>query len=219
MITRTARLPPKRAHRGKRIETTCELRTCARFFLARADQRKIGRGRFCSPGCVRLWRIEQCAIERERLVGHPHTVKRCGKCQVIKPVAEFYPALNQGKHRRHGYCKECCRLYSRERGSKDVLKYKARDPLYYRRKKLLKLYGITHEQYMDMHGAQSGVCAMCGGHEKRILYGSVAHLVVDHDHKTGKVRGLLCCRCNGALGSIENADLLQKGLAYLRTHA
>ncbi len=208
----------RNAHRGKHIEARCELQSCSRIFLARVDQLKIGKGRFCSPKCVRFWCVQQRAAERELILGHPHTQKRCGKCRVIKPVDDFYPSPNQGRHRRHGWCKECCRLYSRGKGNKDVLKYKAIDPLHYRRKKLLAMYGITHEQYVEMSSAQDDVCAICKEPEKRVLYGNIAYLAIDHDHATGVVRGLLCHRCNTALGAIENEEFRTKALAYLAAH-
>ena len=77
------------------------------------------------------------------------------------------------------------------------------------------MYGITHEQYMDMHTDQGGLCAICREPEKRVLYGNLAHLVIDHDHKTGKVRALLCHRCNTALGHIEDTEFRRKALEYL----
>lgn len=71
-----------------------------------------------------------------------------------------------------------------------------KDP--YQRMKHLKKYGLTLEQYEAMHNAQGGVCLICGkpNQNNRIL-------CVDHDHKTGKVRGLLCTSCNSKLGIFE----------------
>lgn len=56
-------------------------------------------------------------------------------------------------------------------------------------------YGITHDQYDEMVEAQGGVCALCGKTDKR-------RLAVDHDHSTGRVRGLLCTSCNHLLGRL-----------------
>lgn len=78
------------------------------------------------------------------------------------------------------------------------------------------MYGITHEQYMEMHAAQGGVCAICQKPERRKLWGDICLLAVDHDHATGHVRGLLCHRCNTALASIENTKFLTEALAYLK---
>lgn len=153
-------------------------------------------------------------------MGHPHTVKQCGQCRQLKSVDQFYPS-NRGTHKRDGYCKVCRQARDRARSanrSKAVLAKKAKDPTYYRNKKLLKMYGITQEQYEAMHAAQGGVCAICNQPETRILYGAVAYLAVDHDHQTGAVRALLCHRCNVGLGRVEDADFLRRALAYLAHH-
>jgi len=80
-----------------------------------------------------------------------------------------------------------------------------------RRASLLTRYGISWPEYQLRLALQNGVCAICRKEPKRRL------LFVDHCHKTGKVRGLLCTKCNAALGSFEdNAELAQAGANYLR---
>jgi len=66
----------------------------------------------------------------------------------------------------------------------------------YKRRTRLKAYGLTPEQFVAMVTAQKGVCLIC--HEVP------EQLVVDHDHVTGKVRGLLCHECNMALGKMKD---------------
>jgi hypothetical protein len=68
-------------------------------------------------------------------------------------------------------------------------------------------YGITPEYYRALLLAQNGVCALCGEPETQTLKGTLISLSVDHDHKTGKVRGLLCIRCNRGLHYIETLGL------------
>jgi len=58
-------------------------------------------------------------------------------------------------------------------------------------------YNLTVEEYNEMVKRQCGVCLICGKPDKR------RNLGVDHDHKTGKIRGLLCSGCNGSLGWYE----------------
>lgn len=150
-------------------------------------------------------------------MGAPQIEKRCGRCQAVKFVDEFYRA----RKGRDGFCKACRRVMDLERSarrSEVTLKAKLADPLVFRRRKLLSLYGITHEQWMEMYDRQGGVCAICGLAEKRMLYGAVAHLVVDHDHATGVVRSLLCHRCNTSLGIVEDGFFLEAALAYLAEH-
>lgn len=81
-----------------------------------------------------------------------------------------------------------------------------------REKALLKNYGITVDEYNRIFEEQGGVCATCGKPEKS----KHGYLCVDHDHKTGKVRGLLCHRCNAALGQVyDNVSILRKLIEYL----
>lgn len=75
-------------------------------------------------------------------------------------------------------------------------------------------YGINAETYEVLLEVQNGVCAICGqGNDQG------RRLEVDHDHVTGKVRGLLCGRCNKVLGSCrENPKLLTAMIEYLHKH-
>ena len=75
--------------------------------------------------------------------------------------------------------------------------------------RLKSLYGVTPEQYKKLLEEQKGVCAICGkAPNKRRLY-------VDHDHVTGRIRGLLCPACNQQLPLIEDKDRLRASIAYL----
>jgi hypothetical protein len=71
-----------------------------------------------------------------------------------------------------------------------------RHPEKYRKKHILYTYGLTYEAHEEMRLNQGNCCAIC----KRPF---VKTPCVDHDHKTGKVRGLLCNSCNGVLGKVE----------------
>lgn len=74
----------------------------------------------------------------------------------------------------------------------------------------LKQYGITEQDWQRMYDEQNGVCAICGKHQ---VY---RRLSVDHCHKTGKVRGLLCVRCNRALGYVfDSPNILRNAANYL----
>lgn len=91
----------------------------------------------------------------------------------------------------------------------------------YQRKKTLAGYGITQEQYLDMYMEQDGKCLICGqekgaGGVDKSARGGRDVLVVDHNHTTGEVRGLLCSRCNLIIGNVEAAgDLLPTMFKYL----
>lgn len=82
---------------------------------------------------------------------------------------------------------------------------------------LLRTYGITLNQYNFIRVCQDDKCAICGG-EGFIMNPDrhVLKLVVDHDHSTGKVRGLLCHNCNRALGLLQDSkESLRKAIGYL----
>lgn len=79
-------------------------------------------------------------------------------------------------------------------------------------RRLKRYYNITLEEYDQMVGIQGGKCAICGGKNPN---GKRLH--VDHNHKTGKIRGLLCFECNTALGNMkDDIDILNKAITYLR---
>ena len=80
-----------------------------------------------------------------------------------------------------------------------------------RTKYYLRQYGITVEEYEHMYEMQKGVCKICSKPEP-----IKTRLCVDHNHTTGKVRGLLCTHCNTALGHMfDNVSLLQNAIGYL----
>jgi hypothetical protein len=72
-----------------------------------------------------------------------------------------------------------------------------------------KKYGITLDEYEAMLAAQGGVCKLCGRPPK------TRRLAVDHDHKNGRVRGLLCYRCNRAIPNYVTADWLRRAADYI----
>lgn len=107
--------------------------------------------------------------------------------------------------------------------TKNRMAIRARDLTWYhtltpaeKRARSLKLqcskYGITVEDYREMERRQGGRCAICGGKNR------AERLHIDHDHKTGKARGLLCRPCNMAVAAWERGgiDLIRKLLAYIQ---
>lgn len=119
--------------------------------------------------------------------------KRCSKCKQWLPFSAF----NGDKRSRTGlqyWCKAC-----NAQCKKDTMTLeKQRDW------DLRKHYGIRIKQYNQMLEAQGGVCAVCKRAETRIdlRTGEIVPLHVDHDHKSGDVRALLCGGCNAALGHL-----------------
>ena len=76
-------------------------------------------------------------------------------------------------------------------------------------------YGITADEYWALYESQGGKCRICGTTDGTRKDSKL--LSVDHCHATGKIRGLLCTRCNAGLGHFQdNPVLLESALAYLR---
>ena len=82
-------------------------------------------------------------------------------------------------------------------------------------------YGLTETEYNAMKEAQDNKCAIC--HSEGFLIGKNNHtekLAVDHDHRTGKVRALLCHNCNRALGLFkDNYSILRTAAEYIKEHS
>jgi hypothetical protein len=75
----------------------------------------------------------------------------------------------------------------------------------------LKKFGMTEDDYQKMFDEQLGLCAICHKPENDIK------LAVDHDHKTGKVRALLCKKCNMGIGLLgDDPDTILSASLYLR---
>lgn len=97
-----------------------------------------------------------------------------------------------------------------KRNYKQLKERRKNNPDINRAQKLKSRYGISIEEYEQIFKKQNGVCAICAGtnSEKR--------LHVDHDHESGKVRGLLCFKCNYALGLLnEDTQIISTLLEYL----
>jgi hypothetical protein len=84
---------------------------------------------------------------------------------------------------------------------------------------MLKVYGITEQDYERMLEEQGNTCAVCNAPPKPFTTKSEPRLHIDHCHTTGKVRGLLCGHCNSALGQARDDPAILQGLIeYLRRH-
>lgn len=95
--------------------------------------------------------------------------------------------------------------------------YRDNDPRSYRDKQLRRDFDIDGiKEYDEKLAAQNGVCAICSEPETVIRAGKILPLVVDHNHKTGAVRGLLCNGCNTGIGKLKDSrELLLKAIQYL----
>lgn len=156
-------------------------------------------------------------------------LKVCSKCGEEKPRSEFYI---EKSGRVMSACKKCNarkvlawrranrdkdRAYSmrwrRDNPEKALAKSRRWSAKHARRYNLEKNYGLTVLEVERMLAAQGGRCAICGTTDWR---GRNRNPMVDHDHTTGAVRGLLCHMCNFGLGSFrDSSELLEAAAAYL----
>ena len=98
-------------------------------------------------------------------------------------------------------------------------KHRAQHGLSYRESELKRRFGITLHEYGQLMVKQGGKCAICGTDEGGTRLGEVKALAVDHDHKTGRVRGLLCESCNQGIGKLkDDVEILQKAIDYLKAN-
>lgn len=131
--------------------------------------------------------------------------KICTKCKLVKRINQFV-IDKRCKSRISSWCKQCKLVY-------DTLWAKQNNEKSIRvsRESNLKTnYGISLFDYNRMFEKQKGLCAICG--QKKFLD-------VDHDHSTGKFRGLLCGNCNRGLGVFqESLPILLSACDYLFEH-
>lgn len=114
---------------------------------------------------------------------------KCSSCQTAKPRSEFGKRKG-GKRKTFRPVQFNCKECERDR--------------HYRRK-----YGVPYTVYQIMVDKAGGVCEIC--------FKSAGRLCLDHCHQTGKLRGILCVRCNSMLGSFEDPKWFSNAWHYLAT--
>jgi len=142
----------------------------------------------------------QAHYDRKRRYGDFYTRPDFLQCQSCKAEFKVYKQGNLPK-----YCQSCSIDHHRTKQRNDR-----------RRKGLWENYKITLVEYEILYKKQKGLCKICK--EKTTGRGAVKNtLAVDHDHKTGKIRGLLCIHCNTGLGLFrDNQSLLNEAINYLK---
>ena len=114
---------------------------------------------------------------------------KCSSCETLKPASEFYKKDRLG--RLDGTCKSCRIIAQRQ-----------------------KTLGITEAEYREFYRRQSGKCGIC---QRRLYSKRYKRFAVDHCHKTGRIRGLLCTNCNTAIGLLRDCPVtLQRAIEWLK---
>lgn len=144
-------------------------------------------------------------------------IKICSKCKQNKFISDFY-RQNDRKSGHRSACKECCdkqRKGNLDKYRKYAREWARRNPDKVKNNKLLREFGITLDTYNKMFAVQQGCCAICGKHQSELKLS----LAVDHNHKNGVIRQLLCNHCNLILGLVQdNILLLQEFIDYVKKH-
>lgn len=134
----------------------------------------------------------------------------CTKCKRELPEEKFRKE-NRKKNGLRSNCKNCD--YQQKR--KWIEEHQEQEKIS-RRKRTLRQYDITFEEYKEMFSKQEGKCAICGVLMVEGVEGNPLVACVDHNHKTGQVRGLLCSLHNRALGLFDdNIEIMKSAINYL----
>jgi hypothetical protein len=131
-------------------------------------------------------------------------MKQCSYCKEVKPLTSF----NRDKNAPTGYsysCKPCRSLQGKRYIKNNPEKVKST---------WLRKYGLTLEEYKKIIDSQNSCCAIC-----LLPLDMGLHTCVDHCHKTGKTREILCRKCNTILGQAnDSTDILQSAILYLNKY-
>lgn len=136
---------------------------------------------------------------------------RCAACKELKPIDDFHIRKNG---RPLSYCKSCRVNYTRQR--------RVNNPGWWRKHHIENKYSVTYDEYISVLQYQEYKCAICRCELKATGDHSMQSNIacIDHNHTTGKLRGLLCLKCNALLGYCgDSIALLKRALTYLEIHS
>jgi hypothetical protein len=142
--------------------------------------------------------------------------KTCPRCSVNKPASDFHRS-QQTSDGLNSYCKPCTAEYGREYAPRRRSLRRSGDRraalrAAERKYRLDRKYGLTLDEYHEMLSAQGSTCAICEADEP----GGRGSWHVDHCHSGGHVRGILCFRCNFALGLLrDDPSIFSRAAEYL----
>ena len=147
-----------------------------------------------------------------RLCKAKREMKGYYKNYIQDKVCQYCTTPFQTRAGNQRFCTEKCQILA-YKPSEQIAKNMRTSSLKYR----LKDYALTVEDYEFELENQNYVCAICGQPETEKFRGTLRRLSVDHNHETGCYRGLLCGRCNKAIGMFQDdLDLIKKAIQYLQ---
>lgn len=162
-----------------------------------------GRTKFCSMECSREHRAKKATEHANKILdAGKKQCKMCGRTRLLR----YFPKSKESYTGYFSYCYDCRKEVNRKQDLKrsDYRKKISRSAY------LKRTYGISDEDYHEMLEKQNGKCLICGSESIDRKH------AVDHCHKTGKIRGLLCDSCNRGLGMFkDNPESLRKAASYV----
>ena len=139
-------------------------------------------------------------------------MRECTQCKITKPVIAFRPH-SQKPHTQLSICRECEKIVRRRQYWENPERYRRNSRIW----KLKAYYGMSWEQFCAFVESHGDKCAICDTTLHALK--NTKKYAIDHDHRTGRVRALLCHQCNPGLGSFRDSpELLERAAAYLRKH-
>jgi hypothetical protein len=147
-------------------------------------------------------------------------MKKCNCCAIEKNHQEFYGGSQET------VCRSCISInrkakyrLEREKVLLRVKKYRTENPEKIRDTKLRQADGVGVAYFEEKLKEQNGVCGCCKKNRKTLWRGKEVRMALDHDHETGKPRGILCIKCNRALGLLEEKqETILSLLEYIRKY-
>ncbi len=192
--------------------------------------------------CLKHGELKLDQVHKENNKSKRGYLLRCNQCKLEKD--RRWKELNREQHRKSASAarNESRKLYRegitdeepkankwiREDRLKDREKYAEYEKRHkekigiinYRRREVLRFYGLSFSEHDEMIKAQNNLCAICNKSETRKgRSGDITPLCIDHDHETKKVRELLCHSCNQVIGHCrESIEVLKNAILYLEKH-
>jgi len=169
-------------------------KTLDNFYFYKSKNYRDGFCNVCRNECNKQWRRNSYTNKefyiRENLLKENKNI--CFICEIIKPLDAF----RKSNHVKTGYNNTCKACFS------------IRD----KNMKLKKGYGINLNIFNNLLEKQNNKCEIC-----QIEFNNPSEGFVDHDHKTGKIRGLLCNSCNRGIGLLkDNVNVLLRAVKYIK---
>lgn len=211
---------------GKRLCTKCKIIKDMNEFYLRNNNKHRSICKYCCylmtidyaknhrekrREIARKWASNNREKDKDLKLLAENKPKKCCTCKQFKKLSEFNKA--------NKVCKICRSIYAKKWAQKNpdkMKKYREKsynndNPKKRRSKSLKHRYGINEEQYLNMIKIQNNKCAIC-----KKEFGEIN---IDHDHKSNKVRELLCRHCNSGLGFFnDDIDIMKKAIEYIIKH-